>query len=81
MAIINDNGIERQTNPVKAIRRLCLECLGNSSVAVEECTNEPCEVFAFRLGKNPYRTARVLSDEQKDVIARRLHPEKFEQQG
>jgi len=77
MAIINDNGVERQTNPVKAIRRMCLECLGNSSNAVEECTNEPCELFAFRLGSNPYRKPRHLSEEQKADIARRLHPEKF----
>ena len=57
---------EQPTNPMKAIRLKCLDCCGDSSNEVKECPCVKCALHPFRLGKNPYRTPRVLSEEQRD---------------
>lgn len=59
------------TNPVKAIRKYCLGCAGNAH-EVELCQIEECSLYSFRFGKNPFRTKRELTDEQKQVMAERL---------
>ena len=60
------------TNPVKAIREKCLECCCGSATEVSECKIARCPLHAFRFGKNPYRQQRVLSEEQKAMMAHRL---------
>ena len=57
------------TNPVKAIRAFCLECCGDNRNDVRDCTAPNCALYPFRMGKNPYRTKRELSDEQKEKMA------------
>lgn len=58
-------------NPIKAIRQCCLDCCGGSSKEVEMCVSD-CALREFRFGKNPYRTPRVLTEEQKEVARERL---------
>lgn len=53
------------TNPVKAIRAKCIDCSGGQVNEVKECTHTKCALYPFRMGKNPYRTKRELTDEQK----------------
>jgi hypothetical protein len=60
------------TNPVKAIRAKCLECSSESVVEVKECPVKNCALYPFRFGTNPYRKKRILSEEQKSLIAGRL---------
>ena len=60
------------TNPVKAIRKKCLDCSGESSEEVKKCEIENCALHPFRFGKNPYRTKRELSPERKAQMAERL---------
>ena len=59
-------------NPVKAIRAYCLECCLSSSNEVQLCPAEGCALHPFRLGKNPYRTKRELTEDQKALAAERL---------
>ena len=59
--------------PMKAIRAKCLDCCCGSSNEVRLCTAESCPLHPFRLGKNPYRAKRELTDEQKATLAERLH--------
>ena len=54
-----------QTNPVKAIRDWCLQCSGDSYNNLKSCPSTDCPLYPFRLGKNPFRTPRKLSDEQR----------------
>lgn len=61
-----------QTNPVKAIREHCVDCCGGSSNEVKLCTVEKCALFPFRFGKNPYRTKREFTDEQKAIMRERM---------
>ena len=60
------------TNPMKVIRLKCLDCSGGSSREVEHCPITDCQLYPFRFGKNPYRKRRVLSEEQRHVMAERL---------
>ena len=60
------------TNPVKAIRQFCIDCNGGSLYEVKNCTSPNCALFPFRFGKNPYRTKREMTDEQKQAAAERL---------
>ena len=60
------------TNPVKAIRAFCLECSGDSTAEVKCCPRSVCPLFPFRLGKNPYRKRREMTEEEKEVLAVRL---------
>ena len=60
------------TNPVKAIRAFCLECSGDSTAEVKACPRNVCPLYPFRMGKNPYRQRREMSEEEKRVLADRL---------
>ena len=59
-------------NPVKAIRAKCIDCCAGQIAEVERCVCTDCALYPFRMGKNPYRTPRVMTDEQRDAAAARL---------
>lgn len=59
------------TSPLKAIRAHCLNCSGSSN-EVKLCPVERCELYPFRSGRNPYRTKREMSEEQKAAAVERL---------
>ena len=60
------------TNPIKAIRAKCLECSNGATAEVKECAVYKCPLYPFRMGKNPYRRRREMSEEEKQVLADRL---------
>lgn len=64
--------MEYKHNPVKAIRDKCIDCMCGQANEVKSCTVESCALYPFRMGKNPYRTGRVLTEEQKARNAERL---------
>jgi hypothetical protein len=57
--------MKKITSPIKAIRAKCMECSNYSITEVRECPTTDCPLYPFRFGKNPYRTKRVLTEEQK----------------
>lgn len=59
-------------SPMKAIRLKCLDCCGGSSKEVKTCGAKDCPLYAFRLGKNPYRQKREYTEEQRAEMAERL---------
>lgn len=61
-----------KTNPVKAIREKCLECCCGSITEVKECTVERCPIYPFRLGKNPFRQKKEMTEEQRKAAGERL---------
>lgn len=65
-------GSDLITNPVKAIRAYCLECSCGATSEVKECPVNKCPLYPFRMGKNPYRQRREMSDEERQVLAARL---------
>lgn len=62
------------TNPVKVIRRYCLECCLESPKEVELCPAEGCWLHPFRMGTNPYRTrtTREYTEEEREAARQRL---------
>ena len=52
-------------NPVKAIRAKCLDCCCGQTKEVTLCSNVNCALYPFRFGKNPYRSKREYTDEQR----------------
>lgn len=67
------NELDQITNPVKAIRAKCLDCCGGNSNEVKGCTaREGCALYPFRFGKNPYRTKRQYTEEQRAELASRF---------
>ena len=63
--------MDKITSPLKAIRCFCIECMGGQVREVKDCTAPNCPLYAFRMGKNPYRS-RELTDEERQAIAERL---------
>lgn len=61
-----------QTNPVKVIKEYCTDCCGGSFSEVKMCPCPNCQLYPFRLGKNPYRTKREMTEEQKEAAKIRL---------
>lgn len=61
-----DGNFKYYRNPVKAIKAKCLyDCCAGSQNEVENCSCTECFLYPFRLGKNPYRTPKVLTEEHK----------------
>ena len=63
---------KKLTNPVKAIRAFCLECVGGSANEVKPCPSMRCPLHPFRFGRNPYRSKREMTEEQRTAAAERL---------
>lgn len=53
------------TSPLKAIKTFCVEeCnCGNYNYA-KTCVDPKCPLYAFRLGKNPYRKKKEYSEDE-----------------
>lgn len=71
-------GIEDFTNwkgkrsPIKVIREKCLDCCCGQRDEVKFCQVKECPLYPFRMGENPFRTKRIMTDEQKDAAVKRL---------
>lgn len=56
---IEDKATKKRTlTPLKAIRRQCLQCVGNSPKEVRMCPATECYLFAFRQGHDPGRKGK-----------------------
>lgn len=63
---------DKLKNPVKAIRAFCLNCCGESASEVKLCPSIRCALYPFRFGKNPFRSKREMTEEQREKAAERL---------
>ena len=61
-----------EKNPLKALRGRCLDCCCGSPTEVRKCVAVDCPSWPFRMGVNPFRVRRQLSDKQKREMADRL---------
>ena len=64
--------METKMNPVKAIRKHCIECCGGVQNEVKLCTVDHCDLYPFRMGTNPFRKKRELTEEQRQAAVERL---------
>lgn len=58
--------------PLKAIRMKCREC-ATTYRAIEVCSTKSCPLWAFRMGKNPYRAKREYTEKERAAIAERMN--------
>ena len=54
-----------------AIRLKCLDCAG-SFAEVRRCECAGCPLWLFRMGTDPWREAREMTDEQRQAASDRL---------
>ena len=74
--IMNRYQPKKQKQPVKAIRKFCIECMGGEESEghikrISECGSQDCPLYDFRFGKNPYHSQN-LTDEQRKERGERL---------
>lgn len=43
-------------SPVKAIKKHCLECSGDNAKERKNCAIKKCQLYPYRLGKNPNKS-------------------------
>lgn len=53
------------TSVLKAVRAKCLDCCCWQKNEVKLCPATQCPLYDFRMGKNPFRKKKVLSEEHK----------------
>lgn len=66
-----EEGNTKAITPMKAIRAKCLDCCGGQYSEVKQCPCTNCPLYDFRLGKNPNRKPRNLTDEQREALRER----------
>src|SRR5882672_4763556 len=57
---------------LRVIQAKCLDCCGGSAGEVRKCTATGCPLWPYRLGTNPLRERRVMSEEQRAASILRL---------
>ena len=57
---------------LKAIRLKCLDCCCDSANEVKLCPCEKCPLHPFRFGKNPYRSKKEYTEEERKALADRF---------
>lgn len=62
----------KATSPLEAIKLMCIDCMGGLKNEVKYCPTKKCAVWEFRLGKNPYRKSRELTEEEKEQMKERM---------
>lgn len=59
-------------SPLKTIRKYCLTCCCESAHEVKVCPAKECELYPYRLGHDPRKGKRVLTDEDKEIMRERM---------
>lgn len=66
-----EEGNTKVMTPMKAIRAKCLDCCAGQYSEVKMCPCTTCPLYDFRLGKNPNRKPRNLTEEQREALRER----------
>lgn len=59
-------------NPLKAIRAKCLDCCSGHVSEIAHCPIQTCALHPFRMGRNPFRAKREMTDAQRAEASARL---------
>ena len=57
---------------IQAIKAYCLGCMCGSKSEVTLCPVTDCELYPFRLGRNPNYKGRQLTDEEREKRAEQM---------
>jgi hypothetical protein len=72
--------LTQKKTAIKSIREYCLDYCGGSPSEVKGCTANitteffpiPCPLYPFRLGRNPNKKKRILTEEERTVLRERM---------
>jgi hypothetical protein len=60
-------------NPIlKVIRAKCLDCACQQEAEVRKCVLFTCPNWPYRMGTNPLRAPRVITEEQREQLVARM---------
>ena len=72
MTIDELNALGHTQTPLrKVIRAHCLECCNGEIAEVRKCTAHACQLWPYRMNKNPF-IKKEISEEQKEAIRARF---------
>ena len=57
---------------IQAIRQYCIGCMCDDKNEVKNCPVVDCELYPFRLGRNPNYKGRELTDEEREKRAEQM---------
>ena len=64
--------MSKSLSPVKAIKKFCYECAGESAKERKMCEMTDCPLYPFRLGKNPNRSGMgIIKSLKNPILARK----------
>lgn len=66
---LNALGHEKK-NLIKVVRAFCIECSGGSEAEARKCTATKCQLWPYRMGRNPFR--KPMSEERKAELRERF---------
>ncbi|MDA7568639.1 hypothetical protein N8742_02915 [Emcibacteraceae bacterium] len=60
---------------LKIIRKYCMDCCCHQSSEVSKCVSDDCPLWPYRMGTNPFRTIKSVSENQLIALqeGRRQH--------
>ena len=67
-----DREVSENTNVLRAIKLKCLDCSTYNINEIKECPVNKCPLYPFRLGKNPFRKKKELSEEERNKLSERM---------
>lgn len=71
--ILSIKEMHEETNPLKLIKLHCkYNCCAGLEKEWKECNNMSCPLWIMRLGKNPNRKKRTITEAQKEELKERM---------
>ena len=64
--------VSENTNVLRAIRLKCLDCSTYNINEIKECSVKNCPLYPFRLGNNPFRKKKEISEEERNKLSERM---------
>lgn len=49
----------KQRPLLKVMRAFCMDCMGGSMSEIKKCTSIGCDLWPYRMGKDPFRRRRA----------------------
>lgn len=61
---------DEKLTPMRAIRKMCLQCICGDILAVKECPDQDCPLWKYRSGHT--KSTRKYTQEEREEIGKRL---------
>ena len=70
--MLTEEEVTKITNPLKAIKAKCYDCCACQLNEVKLCPATRCPLWHFRLGTNPHKKKREMTEERRQANIQRL---------